>query len=211
MDKTIDFVKMVEQTGVRAIAVHGRYVDQRPREPAHMHLLRHIVDAVSIPVIANGDMFQNEDPDRIRELTGCASVMIGRGAMWNCSVFAPPGKRVSEVQVAREYVDKCLQYGNRFQFTKYTLLKMFDESKHKKVFYPHILKAKTHEELKEALMVVDLAQLEQAGEVEIFDINNNSAGATVTVTYNAREEDSRFWNQRKQEYNSILEETEAKH
>lgn len=66
LEQTIDLVKMIEQTGVKAIAVHGRYIPQRPREAAHMEQLAHLVDAVSIPIIANGDVFAREDIQLIK-------------------------------------------------------------------------------------------------------------------------------------------------
>ena len=43
-----------------------------------------MVDALSVPVIANGDVFSYQDFSKYRETTGCAGVMTARGAQWNC-------------------------------------------------------------------------------------------------------------------------------
>ena len=48
---------------------------------------RAVAEALSIPVIANGDIWSGAEMDRVREETGCASVMLARPAMWNPSVF----------------------------------------------------------------------------------------------------------------------------
>ena len=115
MEDTIDFVKMVEQTGVKAVAVHARYVDQRPRQPAHLGLVKIISSCLSIPVVANGDAFVHSDISKIKELTGCSSVMIARGAMWNASIFSKDeSKREPELVVARKYVDNVRRKMQRF-------------------------------------------------------------------------------------------------
>lgn len=59
-----------------------RFVAQRPREPAHWERIAAVARAVSVPVIANGDVFATEDWARIRDATGAASAMAARGAMW---------------------------------------------------------------------------------------------------------------------------------
>lgn len=67
---------MIEATGIKALAVHCRYRDERPREPGHWDRFKEIVDAVSIPVIANGDIKEYADMARIRELSGKQEVNI---------------------------------------------------------------------------------------------------------------------------------------
>lgn len=92
--QTIALAKTIEACGVDALAVHCRFRDDRPRHRALPSLLLpHIVDAVNIPVICNGDVFQWSDIDRIRAASRCSSVMIGRAALWNPSIF---GGRVAK-------------------------------------------------------------------------------------------------------------------
>jgi len=69
-ERTLKLVKMIEATGIKALAVHCRYRDERPREPGHWDRFKEIVDAVSIPVIANGDIMEYAHMAKIREISG---------------------------------------------------------------------------------------------------------------------------------------------
>ncbi|KAK5820702.1 hypothetical protein F5H01DRAFT_319768 [Linnemannia elongata] len=102
-ERTLKLVKMIEATGIKALAVHCRYRDERPREPGHWDRFKEIVDAVSIPVIANGDIKEYADMARIRELSGCAGVMIARGAEANVSIFRKEG-RLPFMDIVRQYM-----------------------------------------------------------------------------------------------------------
>lgn len=143
MEKTIDFVKMLEQCGAKAITIHARYVSQRPRVPAHTHLVPQIVNAVSVPVIYNGDIFEYADIERLKTLSGCSSVMVGRGALWNMSKCFKPDSEVSDVEVCREYVRRCFELDNPISFTKYTALRMFENHSRKGQWYLDMIKEKT--------------------------------------------------------------------
>ncbi|KAL5177357.1 tRNA-dihydrouridine(20) synthase [NAD(P)+]-like [Glycine soja] len=70
---TVELARRIEKTGVSALAVHGRKVPDRPRDPAKWNEIADVVSALSIPVIANGDVFENDDVERIKSATG----MIG--------------------------------------------------------------------------------------------------------------------------------------
>ncbi|CAD6262950.1 unnamed protein product [Miscanthus lutarioriparius] len=84
---TVELARRIEKTGVPALAVHGRKIKDRPRDPAKWDEIADVVSALSIPVIANGDVFGYEDFKRIKDATGAASIMVARGAMWNASIF----------------------------------------------------------------------------------------------------------------------------
>ncbi|XP_045796325.1 tRNA-dihydrouridine(16) synthase-like isoform X2 [Trifolium pratense] len=66
----VELARRIEKTGVDAIAVHGRYVLDRPRDPAKWSGIADVVSALSIPVIANGDVFEYDDFQRIKSATG---------------------------------------------------------------------------------------------------------------------------------------------
>ncbi|XP_078444480.1 aldolase-type TIM barrel family protein isoform X1 [Wolffia australiana] len=121
--ETVELARRIEKTGVSALAVHGRKVADRPRYPAQWSEIAAVADALSIPVIANGDVFEYEDFGRIKQATGAASVMVARGAMWNASVFSAAGKSSWE-QVKREYVRKCILWDNDIKSSKHTLKEM---------------------------------------------------------------------------------------
>lgn len=120
---TVEFARRIEMAGVSALAVHGRRVKDRPRDPAMWSEIADVVSALSIPVIANGDVFDYEHFDRIKSVTGATSVMVARGALWNASIFCAEGKSSWE-DIKREYVRKCILWDNDVKSTKHTLKEM---------------------------------------------------------------------------------------
>ncbi|KAH9300807.1 hypothetical protein KI387_012390, partial [Taxus chinensis] len=122
---TVELAQRIEKTGVSAIAVHGRKVADRPRDPAQWDVIAQVVSALSIPVIANGDVFDYIDFQKIKDATGASSVMVGRGALWNASIFRPEGTFPWE-DVKREYLRKSLFWDNSLKYTKHTLKEMIN-------------------------------------------------------------------------------------
>uniref|UniRef100_A0A803PDH3 DUS-like FMN-binding domain-containing protein n=1 Tax=Cannabis sativa TaxID=3483 RepID=A0A803PDH3_CANSA len=119
---TVELARRIEKTGVSALAVHGRKVADRPRDPAKWDEIADVVSSVSIPIIANGDVFEYDDFQRIKTVTGASSVMVARGAIWNASIFSPHVKPWEDVK--REYVRKSILWDNDMKNTKYTLKEM---------------------------------------------------------------------------------------
>ena len=77
-----------EKLGVAAITIHGRTRQQGFRGTVDLDGIRAVVEAVEqIPVIGNGDVRTPSDAWRMRELTGCAAVAIGRGALYDPWIF----------------------------------------------------------------------------------------------------------------------------
>ncbi|ACS98762.1 tRNA dihydrouridine synthase DusB [Paenibacillus sp. JDR-2] len=79
----VDNAKAVESAGGKAVSVHGRTREQQYTGKANWDIIRDVKQAVSIPVIGNGDVFSPEDARRMLDHTGCDGVMIGRGALGN--------------------------------------------------------------------------------------------------------------------------------
>ncbi|XP_020700585.1 tRNA-dihydrouridine(20) synthase [NAD(P)+]-like isoform X2 [Dendrobium catenatum] len=120
---TVELSRRIEMSGVSALAVHGRRVKDRPRDPAKWSEIADVVSALSIPVIANGDVFDYEHFERIKIATGATAVMVARGALWNASIFRAEGK-LSWEDVKREYLRKCILWDNGVKSTKQTLKEM---------------------------------------------------------------------------------------
>jgi len=109
--------------------VHCRYRDERPREKGHWDRFKEIVESVSIPVIANGDVWDFEHLAKLQELSGVTAVMYARRAEANVSIFRKEGP-LPLTDVVNAFIRKCLETRNHHSNTKYCLMQMFiDDTK----------------------------------------------------------------------------------
>ena len=76
-----EFAKRLEAGGADFLTVHGRTRDQMYAPPVDLDAIARVRQSVSVPVIANGDIFSPEDAKNAYARTGCDLVMVGRGSM----------------------------------------------------------------------------------------------------------------------------------
>ncbi|WP_249311672.1 tRNA dihydrouridine synthase DusB [Congzhengia minquanensis] len=83
----VSFAKVMECSGVSAIAIHGRTKEQFYSGTANLEIIKRVKEAVSVPVIGNGDITDGASAKNMLDKTGCDSIMVGRGALGNPFIF----------------------------------------------------------------------------------------------------------------------------
>jgi nifR3 family TIM-barrel protein len=106
--------RIVEENGGQLLAVHGRTKIQGYGGEADWDAIAEVVRAVSIPVIGNGDVYTVADIQHMKDHTGCAGVMIGRGAIQNPWIFSRLDREQVTPQQVREtmltHLDRNLEF-----------------------------------------------------------------------------------------------------
>ncbi|HIZ12807.1 MAG TPA: tRNA dihydrouridine synthase DusB [Candidatus Mediterraneibacter stercorigallinarum] len=84
----VEIAKIIEEAGAAAVAVHGRTREQYYSGKADWDIIRQVKEAVSIPVIGNGDVTSPQKAEELVRQTGCDGIMIARGAEGNPWIFS---------------------------------------------------------------------------------------------------------------------------
>lgn len=162
----VEMAKIAEASGAAAIAVHGRTREQYYSGKADWDIIRQVKEAVSIPVIGNGDLLTAEDVIAMYEQTGCDGFMIARGAQGNPWIFQQilhyfeTGEHLAKPSFA-EVAEMILRHAKMMQEYKGEYIGMREIRKHAAWYtagYPNSAKLRvlineveTYDELKACL------------------------------------------------------------
>ncbi len=119
----VEVAKYCEEAGAAAVCVHGRTRDQLYHGSADWEIIRDVKEALTIPVLGNGDIVGAQSACQMLEQTGCDMVLVGRGALGNpwifreinayltdsCRILPPPGI-AEKVLVIRKHIGLLCQY-----------------------------------------------------------------------------------------------------
>ena len=83
----VELARVAQESGAAAVIVHGRTREQFYSGKADWDMIRQVKEAVSVPVIGNGDLHAGKDIEEMHRLTGCDGFMVGRGAQGNPWIF----------------------------------------------------------------------------------------------------------------------------
>jgi len=110
----LEIIEVLEQAGVAAIGVHGRTRQQAFSGQADWDAIAECVRATNVPILGNGDVRSVADIEAMRTATGCAGILIGRGAVGNPWLFA--GRDIDavpypeRVALIHEHLDRMVAY-----------------------------------------------------------------------------------------------------
>ncbi|KAF1790026.1 Aldolase-type TIM barrel [Phytophthora cactorum] len=112
---TVDLAKRLEDAGAYAVGVHMRHIHERPHDKASWDRLAPVVSALSVPVLANGDVLMHEDIDKLRKILARHPSSLLEG-------------RLPIDEVVREYLKAAAETDNVYQNTKYNVMRMIPSS-----------------------------------------------------------------------------------
>lgn len=165
----VEIAKICEKAGASAITVHGRTRSQGYTGTSDWNIVKLVKEAVSIPVIGNGDITSKEEAKQRMEETGCDAIMIGRGVLGNpwlikeCVDYLN-GNEVKEVTIQdkKNMMIKHLEYLCKFKEEKVALLEMRSHAiwylkglKHNKDLKQKFMQVKTKQEFLKLVEEID--------------------------------------------------------
>lgn len=123
--ETVSLCQQACKAGVSFISVHGRTKDERC-QPVNFDAIQTVKDAVTVPVVANGDIKSLEDAEKVQAETGVDGVMAARGILANPAMYA--GYKDTPMQCVQDWVDIALATGTPFPCFHHHLIYMLEHN-----------------------------------------------------------------------------------
>ena len=101
---------LLEKLGVKAVALHARTTSQQYTGISDWNYIKELKDAISIPVIGNGDVKSYNDFKKMKEFTNCDAVMIGRAALGNPWIFKEIIDKKKRATKMHELKEMCIHH-----------------------------------------------------------------------------------------------------
>ncbi len=118
----VQFAKMSQESGAAMLTIHGRTREQMYSGCADWDIIARVKQAVTIPVIGNGDVFSGSDAVEMLKRTGCDGIMVARGAQGNPFIFEEIKAAISGEDYTRpsdaERIDAALLHAKRLRESK---------------------------------------------------------------------------------------------
>ncbi len=113
----VEIARIAQENGACAVAVHGRTREQQYSGKADWEIIKKVKQALSVPVIGNGDVTGPKEAKRLFEETGCDAIMVGRGAQGNPWIFSQINRYLEEGVLipgptSREKIDTIIRHMN---------------------------------------------------------------------------------------------------
>jgi tRNA-dihydrouridine synthase 4 len=108
--RTVELARQLESVGASWVTVHGRRKDQKPSESIDPESIKLVKETISIPVIANGNIFTREQAEELHLITGANGIMSARGLLENPALFA--GFDKTPWEAVQKYVELAITYGS---------------------------------------------------------------------------------------------------
>ncbi|OHT13878.1 tRNA-dihydrouridine(20a/20b) synthase [NAD(P)+]-like protein [Tritrichomonas foetus] len=123
---TVNFAKELEKAGAKIITIHARSAQQDKKGEANITSIKEIVNAVKIPVIANGGINSKEMSKKVLDESGAAGIMVGQALLNNPALFSE-NSGISRFQIAREFLEIAKKVNCPLDTTRRHMFYMFDE------------------------------------------------------------------------------------
>ena len=170
----VEVAKIIEKAGASAIAIHGRTRSDMYTGSANLDYIKAVKEAVSIPVIGNGDIKDITSAIKMKEYTGCDALMIGRAACGNPWIFKEIStyfdtQQIIERPKKEEIIEMMLLHAKRLILEKGEYVALVEMRTHAAWYLKQLIGTKIYKPL--VVSVKSINELEKLGQEIINNPN----------------------------------------